>query len=119
MDGRAGRALVGAFERTPGRQADVVSSCRPRRGVLTRAFSRTPLPQGEASTRLPPPLPRMEGAMGAEQAATDEVRLVASAGWDARILICRCGPLVDAFIVVTARYVVIVDTLINPRTARA
>jgi glyoxylase-like metal-dependent hydrolase (beta-lactamase superfamily II) len=61
----------------------------------------------------------MEGAMGAGQAATDEVRLVPNAGWDARILVCRCGPLVDAFIVVTAHYVVIVDTLINPRTARA
>jgi glyoxylase-like metal-dependent hydrolase (beta-lactamase superfamily II) len=57
--------------------------------------------------------------MDVEQAAPDDVRLVPNAGWDARLLVCRCGPLVDAFVVVTARYVVIVDTLLNPGTARA
>ncbi len=49
----------------------------------------------------------------------DAVRLVPNAGWDGRVLVCRCGPTVDAFIVVSARYVVLVDTLINPRTASA
>ena len=44
--------------------------------------------------------------------------LIPNAGWDARILVCRCAPTVDAFIVITTRYVVLVDTLINPATAR-
>lgn len=52
-------------------------------------------------------------------AARDRVELVPNAGWDPRILVCRCAPTVDAFIVVTARYVVLIDTLINPATARA
>src|SRR5690242_14958747 len=73
------------------------------RGVLPRCRCRSP---------------SRGGAMDAEQAAPDDVRLVPNAGWEPRILVCRCGPLVDAFIVVTARYVVLVDTLINPRTAR-
>jgi glyoxylase-like metal-dependent hydrolase (beta-lactamase superfamily II) len=50
---------------------------------------------------------------------TDTVALVPNQGWDARILVCRCGPLVDTFIVVTERYVVLIDTLINRRTAEA
>lgn len=45
------------------------------------------------------------------------VELVPNQGWDERILICRNGKLVDVFIVVTERYVVIVDTLINGATA--
>ena len=49
----------------------------------------------------------------------DDVQLVANQGWDERVLVARCGPLVDAFIVVSRRYVVIVDTLINPQTATA
>jgi glyoxylase-like metal-dependent hydrolase (beta-lactamase superfamily II) len=49
----------------------------------------------------------------------DTVTIVPNQGWDARILVCRCGPLVDTFIVVAERYVVIVDTLINPATATA
>ncbi|HEU5100089.1 MAG TPA: MBL fold metallo-hydrolase [Roseiflexaceae bacterium] len=49
----------------------------------------------------------------------DTVTLVPNAGWDPRILVCRCGTLVDTFIVVTERYVVLVDTLINPSTAAA
>ena len=32
---------------------------------------------------------------------------------------CRCGTLVDTFIVVSERYVVLIDTLINRRTAEA
>ena len=50
---------------------------------------------------------------------TDTVALVPNQGWDARILVCRCGTLVDTFIVVTERYVVLIDTLINRRTAEA
>jgi len=49
----------------------------------------------------------------------DPVALVPNAGWDERILVCRCGPLVDVFIVVAERYVVLIDTLINSRTATA
>lgn len=55
--------------------------------------------------------------MGAE--GRDEVSLVANEGWDERVLVARCAPTVDAFIVVTERYVVIVDTLLNPRTGAA
>lgn len=49
---------------------------------------------------------------------TNTVELVPNQGWDTRILVCRNGELVDTFIVVTARYVVLVDTVINPTTAR-
>lgn len=49
---------------------------------------------------------------------TNDLDLVPNQGWDERILVCRNGPLVDTFIVVTARYVVLVDTVINPATAR-
>jgi glyoxylase-like metal-dependent hydrolase (beta-lactamase superfamily II) len=57
--------------------------------------------------------------MTAAPAERDRVELVPNAGWDPRILVCRCAPTVDAFIVVAARYVVLIDTLINPATARA
>src|SRR4029079_12597453 len=50
---------------------------------------------------------------------TDTVSLVPNQGWDARILVCRCGTLVDTFIVVSERYVVLIDTLINSHTAQA
>jgi glyoxylase-like metal-dependent hydrolase (beta-lactamase superfamily II) len=50
---------------------------------------------------------------------TDTVTLVPNQGWDSRILVCRCGTLVDTFIVVSKRYVVLIDTLINWRTAEA
>src|SRR5690349_17498674 len=49
----------------------------------------------------------------------DTVTLVPNEGWDQRILVCRCGALVDTFVVVTERYVVLIDTLINQRTAGA
>jgi glyoxylase-like metal-dependent hydrolase (beta-lactamase superfamily II) len=49
----------------------------------------------------------------------DTVTLVPNQGWDPRILVCRCGPLVDTFVVVTERYVILIDTLINARTATA
>jgi glyoxylase-like metal-dependent hydrolase (beta-lactamase superfamily II) len=48
---------------------------------------------------------------------TATVTLVPNAGWDSRIRIARCGDLVDVFVVITDRYVVLVDTLINPHTA--
>src|SRR5690349_14530642 len=50
---------------------------------------------------------------------TDQVTLVPNAGWDPRILVCRCGTLVDTFIAVTERYLVLIDTLINSATATA
>lgn len=49
---------------------------------------------------------------------TNTLELVPNQGWDERILVCRNGALVDTFIVVTTRYVVLVDTVINPTTAR-
>lgn len=49
---------------------------------------------------------------------TNTLDLVPNQGWDERILVCRNGRLVDTFIVVTNRYVVLVDTVINPATAR-
>ena len=49
----------------------------------------------------------------------DTVIIVPNQGWDERVLVCRCGPLVDTFIVVAERYVVLVDSLINTRTATA
>jgi len=51
-------------------------------------------------------------------AHTNDLQFVANEGWDERILVCRNGGLVDTFIIVTARYVVLVDTVINPTTAR-
>jgi glyoxylase-like metal-dependent hydrolase (beta-lactamase superfamily II) len=49
--------------------------------------------------------------------AIDEIQVVPNAGWDHRILVARCGSLVDVFVIVAERYVVLVDTLINPQTA--
>jgi glyoxylase-like metal-dependent hydrolase (beta-lactamase superfamily II) len=49
--------------------------------------------------------------------ATDEIRVVPNAGWDRRVIVARCGGLVDVFVIVAERYVVLVDTLINPQTA--
>lgn len=50
---------------------------------------------------------------------TNEVQLIPNEGWDERILICRNDDLVDTFIIVTTRYVVLVDTMINAATAEA
>jgi glyoxylase-like metal-dependent hydrolase (beta-lactamase superfamily II) len=50
---------------------------------------------------------------------TDTVTLIPNQGWDARILVCRCGTLVDTFVGVSERYVVLIDTLINTHTATA
>ncbi|MCB0068156.1 MAG: hypothetical protein KDD77_13425, partial [Caldilineaceae bacterium] len=49
---------------------------------------------------------------------SNQIDLLPNQGWDERILVCRNGRLVQTFIVVTARYVVLVDTLINAATAR-
>jgi glyoxylase-like metal-dependent hydrolase (beta-lactamase superfamily II) len=49
----------------------------------------------------------------------DTVTLVPNQGWDPRVLVCRCGPIVDAFVVVSARFVVLIDTMISPQTAQA
>lgn len=46
-----------------------------------------------------------------------KLELVENSGWDERILVFRCAPVVDAFAVITERYVVVVDTLISPRMA--
>ncbi len=48
---------------------------------------------------------------------SNEVELVANGGWDERILVFRNALLVDTFAIVTARYVVVVDTMINAATA--
>jgi glyoxylase-like metal-dependent hydrolase (beta-lactamase superfamily II) len=48
---------------------------------------------------------------------TNHITLVENQGWDERILVCRNAPLVDTFIIITTRYVVMVDTLFNPATA--
>lgn len=50
---------------------------------------------------------------------TNDVQLVENAGWDERILVCRNGELVDTNIIISQRYVVVVDTMINPATAAA
>jgi len=49
---------------------------------------------------------------------TNELTLVPNQGWDDRILVCRNGTMVDTFIVLTERYVLLIDTVINPVTAR-
>jgi glyoxylase-like metal-dependent hydrolase (beta-lactamase superfamily II) len=48
---------------------------------------------------------------------TNELQLIENTGWDERIIVCRNGRLVDTFIVVSQRFVVLVDTVINPQTA--
>ena len=57
-------------------------------------------------------------------AAQSPVRLVPNQGWDRRLLICRYALAYEgftlpmhAFVAVTERYVVIVDTLVNAATA--
>ena len=50
---------------------------------------------------------------------SDIVSRVPNQGWDKRVIVVRCGTLVDVFVVVSERYVVLVDTLLNPATATA
>lgn len=49
---------------------------------------------------------------------TNQVEQVENQGWDERILVFRNGRLVQTFMVITTHYVVLVDTLINPQTAK-
>lgn len=49
---------------------------------------------------------------------TNDLNLLKNDGWDERILICQNGRLVSTFIIVSDRYVVLVDTIINPATAQ-
>lgn len=48
---------------------------------------------------------------------SNSVELVNNQGWDSRILVCRNDELVDTFIVVSERFVVLIDTVINPTSA--
>lgn len=43
---------------------------------------------------------------------------VKNLGWDERILVFRCAPVVDAYAVITDRFVVVVDTLVSPQLTR-
>jgi hypothetical protein len=47
----------------------------------------------------------------------EQVHLLPNRGWDASILVCANQPPVNVFIVVTRRFVVIIDTLFNDATA--
>ena len=49
----------------------------------------------------------------------DVVRAIPNGGWDERVVIVRCAPTLDGFIVVTRRHVVLIDTLVSPETAGA
>ena len=49
----------------------------------------------------------------------DTLELLPNAGWDERVLVVACGSLVQVFVIVTDRYVVLVDTLLNEATAAA
>jgi glyoxylase-like metal-dependent hydrolase (beta-lactamase superfamily II) len=48
---------------------------------------------------------------------TNEVKWLQNQGWDSRIHIAANGDLVNVFVLITERYVIIVDTLLNPTTA--
>lgn len=48
---------------------------------------------------------------------TNDVTLEHNTGWDERILVCRNGGLVQCFVILTARFIVVLDTMINPATA--
>src|SRR3954465_14657942 len=54
-----------------------------------------------------------------EETYTNKIEWLATQGWDSRIHIAANGDLVNVFILITERYVILVDTLINPVTARA
>lgn len=49
----------------------------------------------------------------------DNLELVPNSGWDSRVLVYACGDLVQVFSIVTERYVIIVDSLLNEKTALA
>jgi glyoxylase-like metal-dependent hydrolase (beta-lactamase superfamily II) len=48
---------------------------------------------------------------------TNELQLIENGGWDERILVCQNGRLVTTFIILTQRYVLLVDSVINAQTA--
>lgn len=50
---------------------------------------------------------------------SNNVERIENQGWDERILVCKNDALVRAFILITTRYVILVDTLINVQTAQA
>lgn len=50
---------------------------------------------------------------------TNEVTWLPNQGWDARIHVAANGDLVNVFLVVTERYVILIDTLLNAATAAA
>jgi len=50
---------------------------------------------------------------------SNQIEWIPNQGWDSRIHIAANGDLVNVFVLVTERYVILVDTLINPVTARA
>lgn len=54
-----------------------------------------------------------------EERYTNQIEWLANQGWDSRIHIAANGDLVNVFVLVTERYVILVDTLINPITAGA
>lgn len=49
----------------------------------------------------------------------ETVELAENTGWDSRVLVVHCAPIVDAYIIVCEQFIVILDTLINARTAQA
>ncbi|MCB8965279.1 MAG: MBL fold metallo-hydrolase [Ardenticatenaceae bacterium] len=49
---------------------------------------------------------------------SNTVEFVTNGGWDERVLVFRNAPLVDTFAIISARYVVVVDTMINAVTAQ-
>jgi glyoxylase-like metal-dependent hydrolase (beta-lactamase superfamily II) len=56
--------------------------------------------------------------MAIQERISLRAELVENGGWDGRIQVVRCAPIVDAFFIVSDRYVFFVDTLVNPSTAR-
>jgi glyoxylase-like metal-dependent hydrolase (beta-lactamase superfamily II) len=50
---------------------------------------------------------------------TNQVTWLTNQGWDSRIHIAANGDLVNVFVLLTERYVILIDTLINPATANA
>lgn len=48
---------------------------------------------------------------------TNTIEWLPNQGWDSRVHIATNGDLVNVFVVVTQRYVILIDTLLNPATA--
>jgi len=43
----------------------------------------------------------------------EPVRAVANAGYDTRVRVFRCGNIIDSFAVITARYLILIDTMVS------